>query len=823
MSIENPTCSVVMAAYNAAETIDQAIASVLAQTLSDLELIVIDDGSTDDTAERVRAHTADPRVRLHRQDNAGPSRARNRAIELARGRYVGILDSDDVWLPDYLELMVGALERAPGAAFAYTRAWVLDRAANRVRGQTWPVRLPRVAPGDADALLKALVAENFVNSSATIRRDILREVGGYDPWVGVSEDYELWLRIAAEGHGATAVDRPLLVRSDRPGSLTKDALAMCAGKKRAFDRLLAREALPPEVRARAEQGRAEMERARALHAGEQHPTARDYIRRLAAGTTRSLLGGTQLRPSAPPEVASAFPGLGTGTPERAPGSLTKTVIRGAGISGIGYAVAQAISFGSYLALARLLTPAQFGMFAAGIVVSGLGTVIGESGLLAALIQRRERLEEALESAFVATLAAGVLLSVLALAAAPLVGRFFHSSTITVVAAVMSASMLFRLLEIVPSALLQRRFSFVRRVAIDPLGMVAFAAGSIVPAVAGLGVWSLVIGAYAQFTVSLIGAWWFAGWVPHPRRASVRVWRELARFGRPVVIAELIRRAIPELPVVALGNFAGAGAIGQYSYALRVASQPPDAMVSLGAYVVLPALARLADDERRFRAALTRALRWMCAISFPLGMLLVALGTPAIVLVFGSRWHAAGEAVVPLGVYAGMLALDSIASEVWKAAGRTDMLPRMHGLSFALMAILIAALVVPFGLIGVTSAIAASGVGVAIYAVYGIHRVARVALSRLFAEISPAALSALAVGAALFCLEHLLVHAAQRGTAAGIALLAGEAALGAIAYLACLVALSRGVRTDLAAALARLFPANRPQVAQRLLEHGRGVL
>jgi hypothetical protein len=140
-----------------------------------------------------------------------------------------------------------------------------------------------------------------------------------------------------------------------------------------------------------------------------------------------------------------------------------------------------------------------------------------------------------------------------------------------------------------------------------------------------------------------------------------------------------------------------------------------------------------------------------------------------------------------------------------------------------MAILIAALVVPFGLIGVASAIAASGVGVAIYAVYGIHRVARVPLSRLFAEILPAALSALVAGAALFCLEHLLVHAAQRGTAAGIALLAGEAAAGALAYLACLVALSAGVRADLTAALARLLPANRPQVAQRLLEHGRGAL
>jgi len=487
-------------------------------------------------------------------------------------------------------------------------------------------------------------------------------------------------------------------------------------------------------------------------------------------------------------------------PEAPPGSLTKIVVRGASIAGAGYVVSQVISFGAYLTLARLLTPSDFGVFAAAIVLVGVGQVVGESGMLAALIQRREGLEEALESAFVATLAGGLLLSALALAAAPLVGLFFHHHDTALVAAAMSATMLFRLTAIVPSALLQRRFSFIRRVAIDPLGMLAFAAGSIIPAALGLGVWSLVIGVYSQLIVDLIGAWCFAGWRPHPRRASVRVWRELARFGRPVVLAEVIRQAIPQLPVIALGRVAGAGAVGQFSYAQRVAQQPPDAIVSIGAYVLLPALARLAVDQRRFRAALTRGLRWMCAISFPLGMLLFALGTPAIVLVFGERWRAAGEAVIPLGVYAAVLALDSIGSEVWKSAGRTDMLPRMHGLSLVLMAALIAAFVVPFGLIGVTTAIALSGVGVAVYATYGIHKVADVPISSLLAEIWPPGLAAAVIGGGLFCLEHFVVHSASRGTVAGLALLATEAALSLAVYMVCLPALSSGARADLMAAL-----------------------
>jgi O-antigen/teichoic acid export membrane protein len=492
-------------------------------------------------------------------------------------------------------------------------------------------------------------------------------------------------------------------------------------------------------------------------------------------------------------------------------SLTNTVVRGASIATAGYVVAQAISFASYLALARLLTPSQFGVFAAAVVVVGVGAIVGESGMLAALIQRRERFEAALESAFVATLAAGVLLSALALAVSPLVGVFFHNGKVGVVTAAMSASMLFRLGVIVPNALLQRRFNFVRRVAIDPLGMLAFAAASVTSAALGLGVWSLVIGTYSQLAVDVAAAWLFAGWRPHPRRATMEVWRELARFGRPVVIAEVIRHAIAALPVMALGRFTGAGAIGQYNYAARVSNQPSDAVLALGAYALLPALARVSHDERRFRAALTRALRWMCGVSFPLGMLLVALGTPAIVIVFGARWHAAGEAVIPLGVCAGLLALDSIASEVWKSAGRTDMLPRMHGLSLLLTAAMITAFGIPFGLIGVATGIAVASFGVGAYAVYGIHRVAGVPVSHLLAEIWPAGAAAALVGGGLFSLEHFAVHAASHGTILGLVLLAVETVVGGLAYLVCLSLLGPRAKADLLAALRSLRRRKRATV------------
>src|SRR4051794_19536973 len=98
-----------MPAYNTGDFVGMAIGSVLRQTCGDFELIVVDDGSTDDTAERVR-RCADARVRLIQQTNRGPAAARNTAIRAACGAYVSMLDSDDLWLPSYLESMGRAFE-----------------------------------------------------------------------------------------------------------------------------------------------------------------------------------------------------------------------------------------------------------------------------------------------------------------------------------------------------------------------------------------------------------------------------------------------------------------------------------------------------------------------------------------------------------------------------------------------------------------------------------------------------------------------------------------------------------------------------------------
>jgi GT2 family glycosyltransferase len=217
-----PTFTVVIPVYNGAGTVESAIRSVLHQTRGDFELVVVDDGSTDATAERVGRFLDDPRIRLLAQPRGGPAAARNTGIRAGRAPLVSMLDADDLWLPDYLRAMESALRGDGGAGFAYTDAWVLDDASGRIRRTTAMAaqRPPKRPPADAHDLLLMLARRNFVYTAATIRREVLVEAGLYDERFRHGEDYELWLRIAQCGYHAARAEGVLAVHREDSRSLT---------------------------------------------------------------------------------------------------------------------------------------------------------------------------------------------------------------------------------------------------------------------------------------------------------------------------------------------------------------------------------------------------------------------------------------------------------------------------------------------------------------------------------------------------------------------------------------------------------------------------
>jgi glycosyltransferase involved in cell wall biosynthesis len=303
-----PTFSVIIPAFNAAATIAPAIASVLRQTRADYEVIVIDDGSTDDTASKIQPFLKDPRVRMISQVNRGLSSARNVGVEQARGSHISLLDSDDLWMPDYLATMGGLLRDADDTvAGAYTDAWLLDDTTRRIARTPAMKRWhPARVPDHADQFLHTLLENgNYVFVGVTLRRAVLHEIGLFRTDLDASEDYELWLRLAAKGYRFIRSPRIVAIYRRSPRQMSADEKRMY-GALAAVYRIVAEEYdVSEEIRELADRLMLEHEqRLGMLDVATERNKPRTPSRlRKAIATMRHF------RKKPPPEVRRAFPDL----------------------------------------------------------------------------------------------------------------------------------------------------------------------------------------------------------------------------------------------------------------------------------------------------------------------------------------------------------------------------------------------------------------------------------------------------------------------------------------------------------------------------------
>lgn len=187
-----PKISIITAAYNHVRFVRQSVESAQAQTYRDFEHIVVDDGSTDGTAEILQEYGN--RIKYIRQENRGTHASFNVAIRASSGEYIAILDSDDAWLPNKLERQMKAFEEFPDAGVVYSLAYTIDENGNiRNNGETYGKPFQ-----DSQHAYRELVRINYVPVlTALVRRDRMYEVGLFDETLKAISDWDLWLRISA--------------------------------------------------------------------------------------------------------------------------------------------------------------------------------------------------------------------------------------------------------------------------------------------------------------------------------------------------------------------------------------------------------------------------------------------------------------------------------------------------------------------------------------------------------------------------------------------------------------------------------------------------
>ena len=234
-----PEVSVIIPTYNRRAMLLEAIDSVLAQSAQVFELIVIDDGSTDGSAEYL-ASLAET-IRFERIDHRGPAAARNRGVALAGAPLIAFLDSDDLWAPAKLERQLAFMRANPGCAIVQTNEiWI--RNGRRVN----PGLRHRKRAGDIfiDSLRTCLISM----SATMMRTDLFRSLGGFDESMDAAEDYDLWLRILID-HEADLLDEPLVTRrGGHPDQTSATTPALDRFRILALTKLLGKDRLSPARR-----------------------------------------------------------------------------------------------------------------------------------------------------------------------------------------------------------------------------------------------------------------------------------------------------------------------------------------------------------------------------------------------------------------------------------------------------------------------------------------------------------------------------------------------------------------------------------------------
>lgn len=294
--MSRPAVSVIVTSYNYGRYVGGALASVRAQTVPDLECIVLDDGSTDDSLAVIEGFLADPRFRLVRQDHCGQPRTKNRGIELARAPYLAFLDADDLWAPDKLERQLARFAARPELGVVFTRRTLID-------GEGAPLSC-RDRPPPEGRVTNPLFRQNFICfSSAMLRAEVPAHVGRFDERIGLAIDYDFWLRVARH-YPFGVVEAPLVAYRVGHVNLSRRQL------DRLYVDLLIMRRFERHFDAPAQLDAGTVARAEAETFAHVGVIARGYSRRAALGWfARALRAEPTYRPAWRGLLAAAVPGV----------------------------------------------------------------------------------------------------------------------------------------------------------------------------------------------------------------------------------------------------------------------------------------------------------------------------------------------------------------------------------------------------------------------------------------------------------------------------------------------------------------------------------
>jgi glycosyltransferase involved in cell wall biosynthesis len=284
MKTENGVVSVIIAAFNAERTLERTVASALSQTEVSLEIVIVDDGSTDGTSGLARKIArSDNRVRVYRQENRGAAVARNHAVRESNGEWIAPLDADDIWYPEYLSRQLRrAQEKGDPVGVVYTWSRYIDHD---------DAPLPGISAASIEGnVYGTILCHNFLgNASCTLlRRSAFDVVGGYDESLIRTEDWDLYLRLAERFNFAVVEEYLVGYRQNVRGA-SRNHLLMAQGQARMLAKARVRNPGVPRWLCRLSQANLYIFFARRHKESDEIGLMKEWLRRAAGAHWLTLL------------------------------------------------------------------------------------------------------------------------------------------------------------------------------------------------------------------------------------------------------------------------------------------------------------------------------------------------------------------------------------------------------------------------------------------------------------------------------------------------------------------------------------------------------
>lgn len=434
-------------------------------------------------------------------------------------------------------------------------------------------------------------------------------------------------------------------------------------------------------------------------------------------------------------------------------SLTQKTVNGFFWTYLSFIGGKGLTFLTTIVLSRLLLPEEYGLIGYCLVVIQYVDILNSAGIATALIARREKVQEAANTAFVANIVFGVLCFAITWLIATPVSVFFEAPEIVPIFRVLGLSLPFTGIGVVPDTMLKRDMKF-RTVVISDIGRNFVKGGvSIVLALLGLGVWSLVWGQVLGALIGTLLSWALAGWRPTWRFDPVAT-RSILSFGAHIILLETAGAFRNNVDYLLVGRMLGAASLGYYTMSYRI----PELLIRSINHVIgnvsLPALAITQSDRPKMRKFYFGYIRFLSMFVFPVGVGLAFTAPVLIPLFLSERW---GPAIAPtafISIALAVTALGYVPGVLYKAISRPDILNK---LAIIKMPIAVGVLwySTRWGIVGVAAGQVVIGLISVSMDMFVANHVMKYSYRELFQAIAPSFASTLTMAVVLFAIRERL--------------------------------------------------------------------